>query len=104
MFPAVSLLTTLILALSIAASSVETRDSPISLPIARRLSTSGGTINLFQHNQSSAAALKTLGGNNFDRRTDIIAVTNHAVNYIAAFGVGSPATTCELNTEETCGC
>lgn len=104
MFPAVSLLTTLILALSIAASSVETRDSPISLPIARRLSTSGGTINLLQHNQSSAAALKTFGGNTFDRRTDIIAVTNHAVSYIAAFGVGSPATTCELNTEETCGC
>jgi hypothetical protein len=28
-------------------------------------------------------------------------VTNDAVSYIAAVGVGSPATTCEFNTEKT---
>ncbi|KAG2032340.1 aspartic peptidase domain-containing protein, partial [Suillus americanus] len=93
MFPAASLLTTLLLALSIAASPVEIRDSPITLPIARRLNTSGGTINILQHDQSRAAALKNVGESTLNRRAGSIAVTNDAVGYIAAVGVGSPATT-----------
>lgn len=96
MFPAASLLTTLLLALSIAASPVEIRNSPVTLPIARRLNTSGGTINLLQHDQSRAAALKNVGGDTLNRRTGSIAVTNDAVGYIAAVGVGSPATTYNL--------
>ncbi|KAG1783587.1 aspartic peptidase domain-containing protein [Suillus placidus] len=96
MFPAASLLTILLLALSIAASPVEIRDSPITLPIARRLNTSGGTINLLQHDQCRAAALKTASGNALGRRTGSIPVTNNAVTYIAAVGVGSPATTYNL--------
>ncbi|KAG1802548.1 aspartic peptidase domain-containing protein [Suillus subaureus] len=96
MFPAASLLTTLLLALSIAASPVEIRNSPITLPIARRLNTSGGTINILQHDQSRAAALKNVGENTLNRRTGSIAVTNDAVGYIAAVGVGSPATTYNL--------
>lgn len=96
MFPAASLLTTLLLALSIAASPVEIRNSPVTLPIARRLNTSGGTINLLQHDQSRAAALKSVGGDTLNRRTGSIAVTNDAVSYIAAVGVGSPATTYNL--------
>lgn len=96
MFPAASLLTTLLLALSIAASPVEIRNSPVTLPIARRLNTSGGTINLLQHDQSRAAALKSVGGDTLNRRTGSIAVTNDAVGYIAAVGVGSPATTYNL--------
>ncbi|KAG2044362.1 aspartic peptidase domain-containing protein [Suillus americanus] len=93
MFPAASLLTTLLLALSIAASPVEIRSSPITLPIARRLNTSGGTINLLQHDQSRAASLKNVGESSLSRRTGSITVTNDAVSYIAAVGVGSPATT-----------
>ncbi|KAG2124020.1 aspartic peptidase domain-containing protein [Suillus clintonianus] len=96
MFPAASLLTTLLLALSIAASPVEVRNSPITLPIARRLNTSGGTINLLQHDQSRAAALKNAAASNIGRRAGSIAVTNDAVTYIAAVGVGSPATTYNL--------
>lgn len=96
MFPAASLLTTLLLALSIAASPVEIRNSPVTLPIARRLNTSGGTINLLQHDQSRAAALKSVSGDTLNRRTGSIAVTNDAVSYIAAVGVGSPATTYNL--------
>ncbi|KAG1826298.1 aspartic peptidase domain-containing protein [Suillus subaureus] len=83
MFPAASLLTTLLLALSIAASPVEIRSSPITLPIARRLNTSGGTINLLQHDQSRAAALKNVGEKH----------PQPSYCYIAAVGVGSPATT-----------
>ncbi|KAG1757236.1 aspartic peptidase domain-containing protein [Suillus lakei] len=58
MFPAASLLMTLLLALSIAGSAVEVRNSPITLPIARRLNTSGGTINLLQRDKAHVAALK----------------------------------------------
>ncbi|KAG0700668.1 aspartic peptidase domain-containing protein [Suillus ampliporus] len=96
MFPAASLLTTLLLALSIAASPVEVRDSPITLPVARRLNTSGGSINLVEHDQSRAAALKSIGTSSLGRRAASIAVTNEAVSYIAAVGVGSPATTYNL--------
>ncbi|KAG1780199.1 aspartic peptidase domain-containing protein [Suillus placidus] len=98
MFPAASLLTTLLLALSIAASPVEIRDSPITLPITRRLNTSGGTINLLQRDQSRATALKTASRNALGRRAGSIPVTNDAVIYIAAVGVGvgSPATTYNL--------
>ncbi|KAG1834412.1 aspartic peptidase domain-containing protein [Suillus variegatus] len=93
MFPAASLLTTLLLALSIAASPVEVRNSPVTLPIARRLNTSGGAINLVQHDQSRAAALKSFKGDStLSRRTGSITVTNDAVGYIAEVGVGSPAT------------
>ncbi|KAG0707572.1 aspartic peptidase domain-containing protein [Suillus ampliporus] len=96
MFPAASLLTTLLLALSIAASPVEVRDSPITLPVARRLNTSGGTINLLQHDQSRAAALKSVGTSSVGRRAASIPVTNEAVSYIAEVGIGSPATTYNL--------
>jgi hypothetical protein len=56
-----------------------------------------------QHDQSRAAALKTVGRDTFDRRTDIIAVTNNVVSYIAAVGVGSPATTCVFCSKLTLG-
>jgi hypothetical protein len=104
MFPAVSLLTTLLLALSIAASPVEIHDSPITLSIARSLNTSGGTINLLQHDQSRAAALKAVGKDTLGRRTGSIPVTNVAVCYIASVGIGNPATTCGFNNQKTCGC
>ncbi|KAG2117533.1 aspartic peptidase domain-containing protein [Suillus cothurnatus] len=83
MFPAVSLLTTLLLALSIATSPVEIHDSPITLSITRRLNTSGGTINLLQHDQSRAATLKS-------------------VDYIASVSIGNPATTYNLIVDNGC--
>ncbi|KAF8140530.1 hypothetical protein EV363DRAFT_354488 [Boletus edulis] len=58
MFPAASLLTTLLLALSIAATPVEIRSSPVTLPFAKRINTSGGAIDLVQHDQARAAAIK----------------------------------------------
>ncbi|KAG2136371.1 aspartic peptidase domain-containing protein [Suillus bovinus] len=92
MFPAASLLTILLLALSITASPVEIRDSPITLPIARRLNTSGGTINLLQHDQSRATALKTVDRDTLSRRTGNTVATNDVVCYTAAVGIGDPAT------------
>jgi hypothetical protein len=88
--------------LSIAASPVEIRDSPITLSIARRLNTSGGTINLLQHDQSRAAALKAVGKDTLGRRTGSIPVTNDAVDYIASIGIGNPATTYNLIVDNGC--
>ncbi|KAI6112377.1 aspartic peptidase domain-containing protein [Pisolithus thermaeus] len=100
MFPVASLLTTVLLAISITASPVEIRSSPISLPLARTLNTAGGAINLVQHDQARATALRTPGdatdAGQLDRRRGSIPVTNIAVSYIAAVGVGSPATTYNL--------
>ncbi|KAG6380940.1 aspartic peptidase domain-containing protein [Boletus reticuloceps] len=100
MFPAASLLTTLLLALSIAATPVEIRSPPVTLPFAKRINTSGGAINLVQHDQSRAAAIKDRGAaiqsGKMDRRAASIAVTNEAVSYIASVGVGNPATTYDL--------
>ncbi|KAG9314123.1 aspartic peptidase domain-containing protein [Chiua virens] len=97
MFRAASLLTTLLLALSIAATPVEVRSPQVTLPFAKRVNTSGGAINLVQHDQARATAIKERGAaiqsGKLDRRTASIPVTNEAVSYIAAVGVGSPATT-----------
>ncbi|KAG2098734.1 aspartic peptidase domain-containing protein [Suillus discolor] len=96
MFRAASLLMIFLLALSIAASPVEIRDSPITLSVARRLNTSGGTINLLQHDQSRATALKTVSRDTLSRRSGSTVATNDAVYYTAAVGIGSPATTYNL--------
>ncbi|KIJ22022.1 hypothetical protein PAXINDRAFT_105760 [Paxillus involutus ATCC 200175] len=100
MFPAASLLTTLLLALSIAATPVEVRSSHVTLPFAKRVNTAGGAINLVEHDQARVAALKdraaAIQSGQLDRRTASIAVTNEAVSYVAAVGVGSPATTYDL--------
>ncbi|OAX44937.1 acid protease [Rhizopogon vinicolor AM-OR11-026] len=96
MFPFVSLLTTLLLALSIAALPVEVRDSPITLPIARKLNLKDSTINLLQHDQARAAALKDPDTSSLSRRAGSIPVINEVVSYIAQVSVGSPATTYNL--------
>lgn len=104
MFPFASLLTTLLLALSIAASPVEVRDSPVTLLMARRLNLQGGTINLVQHDQARAASLKDRATSSLSARAASIPVTNEAVSYIAQVAVGSPATTCKLNVRKCCNC
>ncbi|KAH0838084.1 aspartic proteinase [Lanmaoa asiatica] len=100
MFPAASLLTTLLLALSIAGTPVEVRTPHVTLPFAKRINTSGGAIKLVEHDQARAAALKeraaAIQSGKLDRRAGSIAVTNEAVSYVAAVAVGSPATTYSL--------
>ncbi|KAG2144624.1 aspartic peptidase domain-containing protein [Suillus clintonianus] len=96
MFPAVSLLTTLLLTLSIAASLVEIRNSPITLPIARKLNVSNGTINLLERDKARVAAIKDRSFSTLNRRAGSIPLINEAVTYIAQVGVGSPATTYNL--------
>ena len=100
MLPAAPLLTTLLLTLSTAATQVEVHTPRVTLPFAKRINTSGGTIKLIEHDQARAAALKGRGAaiqsGKLDRRAGSIPVTNEGVSYVAAVGVGSPATTCVL--------
>jgi hypothetical protein len=96
MFPAASLLTILLLALSIAASPFEIRDSPITLPIARRLNVSDGSINLLQHDKARVDSLK--------KHPQSPPATNVIFYYIAKIDIGKPARTCKFNIEKTCGC
>ncbi|KAG2062198.1 acid protease [Suillus hirtellus] len=96
MFPAASLLTIIFLALSIAGSPVEIDNSPITLPIARRLNLSDGPINLLQRDKARVTALRdnslsTQGGHTFS--TPLI---NNAIGYLITVGIGSPATTYDL--------
>ncbi|KAF9245850.1 aspartic peptidase domain-containing protein [Melanogaster broomeanus] len=94
MFPAASLLPTLLLALSIVAATVEVRSPRVTLPFAKRINTSGGAINLVQHDQLRATALKdraaAIQSGRVDRRTASMPATNEAIYYLAAVGVDSP--------------
>lgn len=100
MFPA-TLLTTLILALSVAANPiVQVRSSPITLPISRRVNETSAR-NLLKHDLQRAKALKArakaiLGGELSLEEAAIVnePVDNQVVSYIATVGVGSPATEC----------
>ncbi|KAG2130765.1 aspartic peptidase domain-containing protein [Suillus bovinus] len=93
MFPTVSLLTTILLAFSITVSSVEVSNSPITLPIARRLNVSDGIINLLQRDKARMAALRDSSLSHAGLGTSISNVGN---SYLLAVGVGSPPKTYNL--------
>ncbi|KAG2155993.1 aspartic peptidase domain-containing protein [Suillus bovinus] len=90
MFSAASLLTTILLALSIMGSLVEVNNSPITLPIVRRLNVSDGTINLLQQDKARVAAFKDQSLKHGGHGTPAANVGN---GYYIAVGIGSPATT-----------
>src|SRR6267154_6353021 len=91
------LLTAVFVALSIAASPVDVRDSIITLPITRRLNTSNGTI--LDHDRARAAALKGISASPLDRRATSIPIVNVAFNYVANVAIGNPAHICKFNLE-----
>lgn len=99
MFSPSSLLTTLLLALSIAATPIVQVREPnpsISLPFARRLNATGRISDI---DRARAAQLKSLGkgpDSEKAKRAASFSVTNTAVTYVASVGVGSPATSYSL--------
>src|SRR6267154_839120 len=106
MLPSASLLTTLFLALSIVASPVVS-NSTVTLPIARRLNTSNGAINILQHDRARMAALKRRSASPLDRRASFgQPIINTGFNYVTPVGIGDPQdlTTCKFNLEKNCGC
>src|SRR6267154_6597267 len=106
MLPSASLLTTLFLALSIVASPVVS-NSTVTLPIARRLNTSNGTINIVQHDRARLAALKRRSASPLDRRASVsVLIMNEVFHYVTSVDVGSrrDPTSCKFNLEKHCGC
>ncbi|KAG6842466.1 hypothetical protein C0991_007596 [Blastosporella zonata] len=106
MFPAASLLITLVLALVVSANPIVVNDSPVKLPLARRLNTTS-VHNLIRHDLARAKYLRARGqavaqGQTLDAADAAAAavinesVDNQVVTYIASVGVGSPATTYQL--------
>ncbi|KAG2114209.1 aspartic peptidase domain-containing protein [Suillus discolor] len=89
---AASLLTILLLALSITGSPVEVNNSPITLPIARRLSVSNGTINALEQDKARVAAFR-LKDYNLKHGGHGVPVANVGNGYYVAVGIGNPATT-----------
>jgi cathepsin E len=88
-----TLLTTVLLALaaSVAANPIIVKKSLVTLPISRRINLNG--INILEHDQLRAKALKAKGVAGTARRAVISSqAENEAVSYIASIGVGSPAT------------
>jgi len=92
-----SLLTTLILALTVAANPVLLPRSPVTLPLSKRVNATN-MVNLVKHDVARAAALrarglaKANGQFSFDASTVNEPVENQAVTYVANIGVGSPPT------------
>ncbi|KAG1784940.1 aspartic peptidase domain-containing protein [Suillus plorans] len=95
MFSAASLFTIILLALSTMGSPIEVSNSPITLPIARRLSALNGTINLLEQDRARAAALR-LKGHNLKHDGHGVPISNVATGYHIAVGIGSPPTTYNL--------
>jgi len=93
MFPT-TLLTTLLLALSVAANPVQLDRPLVTLPLTRRLNLTS-VHNLVRHDQARAKALKLRGSKVAGRAVINEQVDNQAVTYIASVNVGSPATTCK---------
>ena len=91
------------LALTVSATPV-VRDAPlVSLPFVKHINATG-TVNLLAQDQARARWLKARAkGEPIEERAGSVPVTNELVSYLAAVGVGSPATTCEWLSITLCG-
>ncbi|KAF8895841.1 aspartic protease [Gymnopilus junonius] len=97
MFPK-TLLTTLLLALSVAANPVLVDRAPVTVSFSRRVNATS-VQHLVKHDQARARYLKQKGtakAAGLEAAVISSPVDNQAVSYIASVGVGSPATTYDL--------
>ncbi|PPQ71025.1 hypothetical protein CVT26_011490 [Gymnopilus dilepis] len=96
MFPK-TLLTTLLLALTVAANPVLVDRAPVSLSFSRRVNATS-VQHLLKHDQARARLFKQKGSAKALNEDAVISspVDNQAVSYIASVGVGSPATQYDL--------
>lgn len=90
MFPYYSLLATLVLALVVTANPVVIRDSPVTLPLVRRLNANGTAFNLLARDQARVSGLRSfaqrkLTGTLSEAATlASIPATNQAVDYVVS--------------------
>ncbi|PSR71071.1 hypothetical protein EW026_g3656 [Hermanssonia centrifuga] len=100
MFISSSFIALISLALTVAANPIVVRDSPISLPLVRRVN-STGTISLVERDQARVRHLKAranaLAAGKFEEdAVTSVPATNQLVDYAVSVSVGSPATTYSL--------
>ena len=78
------------------ASPFVVRDSPVSLPLARRVAYTGAA-KIIEQDQARAQLLKNVGHGkgSAQKRSDLVAV-NQLTHYTVEVGIGSPATTYTL--------
>lgn len=88
-----SLLTVFLLCSVASTTPVVIRDSPIKLPLTRRLNVTSIN-NLLKHDQARAAALRARALGALAPIVGNEPVNNQAVTYVGAIGVGTPPTTC----------
>ncbi len=96
-----ALLTIAVAAVAISAKPIVVRNSPVTLPIARRVNLTG-TANVLKADQARAKVLK--GRSQASKKAAVgkvfadvdVPVTNTAVIYTAGVGVGTPPTTYNL--------
>jgi cathepsin E len=93
-----TLLTTVLLALAVAAEPILVKKSLVTLPISRRINLN--SLNILEHDQLRAKALRATGearasGTLSNRAVVSSQAENQAVSYVASIGVGSPATQCK---------
>ncbi|OBZ76836.1 Polyporopepsin [Grifola frondosa] len=97
---AFTLLSLCALSLTARAIPVVVRDSPVTLPFARRMNFTGSAT-LLEIDQARAKALKARSQSHgiFDKSAIIsVPTTNQAVYYTASVGVGTPPTQCSSST------
>ena len=102
MFPATWLIVLVFsLISSVTGNILRANRSPISFPIAKRVNLTS-IHNLVRHDQTRAKLLKTQGAAKAsglivhnDRAVINSPADNQAISYVAAVGIGSPATTCK---------
>jgi cathepsin E len=90
-----TLLTTVLLALSVAANPVIVERSLVKLPLSRHINVTTSIQNILQHDQLRAKNLRAKGearAAGVERAVISSQADNQAVSYIASIGVGSPAT------------
>ena len=93
-----TLLTTVLLALSVAANPVIVERSLVKLPLSRHINVTASIQNVLQHDQLRAKNLRARGearAAGVERAVISSQADNQAVSYIASIGVGSPATQCK---------
>ena len=90
---AASLLSTLLLALAIAAKPVEQNASLVKLAFVKRVST--GTTILVKQDRLRVNNIKAGKVQGLENRADSAPAENRAISYVASIGVGNPPTDCK---------
>ncbi|KAJ7467842.1 aspartic peptidase A1 [Mycena galericulata] len=92
---ALTLLPAILLALRVAAGPILIEDNFVSLPLSRKFNFTGST-SLAERDYARVKAFKSRSSSGASRAVVSEPVSNQVVQYLAAVGVGSPATTYSL--------